>query len=188
MFGQISVSVTTISRQRILRIIRLIIEMRCSASNCPTLHLSASAFPVISGLLAAGCWRSGTGLTTGHLTLLETLLHLQLQVTSASVVTAVTRGHVRVRVRLGGRLLRHPAGPPLRHPQGAAAGPQPDQRARHPPELRPAGALLRTAEGDLYPAPGRRGCGRCCGGSPTLSTRWAPSTPSSSACTRGPSS
>ena len=53
--------------------------MRCSASNCPTLHLSASAFPVISGLLAAGCWRSGTGLTTGHLTLVETLLHLQRQ-------------------------------------------------------------------------------------------------------------
>ena len=118
--------------------------MRCSASNCPTLHLSASAFPVISGLLAAGCWRSGTGLTTGHLTLEETLLHLQLQVTSASVVTAVTRGHVRVRVGLGGRLLRHPAGPPLRHPQGAAAGPQPDQRARHPPELRAAGASLST--------------------------------------------
>ena len=118
--------------------------MRCSASNCPTLHLSASAFPVISGLLAAGCWRSGTGLTTGHLTLLVTLLHLQLQVTSASVVTAVTRGHVRVRVGLGGRLLRHPAGPPLRHPQGAAAGPQPDQRARHPPELRAAGASLPT--------------------------------------------
>ena len=83
-------------------------------------------------------------MTTGHLTLLETLLHLQLQVTSASVVTAVTRGHVRVRVGLGGRLLRHPAGPPLRHPQGAAAGPQPDQRARHPPELRAAGAFLRT--------------------------------------------
>ena len=106
-------------------------------------------------LLAAGCWRSGTGLTTGHLTLVETLLHLQLQVTSASVavvVTVVTRGHVRVRVRLGGRLLRHPAGPPLRHPQGAAAGPQPDQRARHPPELRAAGGLaLHTAEADLYP-------------------------------------
>ena len=40
-FGQISESVTTISRQRILRIIRLIIEMRCSAPNCPTLQLSS---------------------------------------------------------------------------------------------------------------------------------------------------
>ena len=151
MFGQISESVTTISRQRILKIIRLIIEMRCPAPNCPTLQLSSSAFPVILGLDAAGCWRSGTGLTTGHLTLLETLLHCsapRLQVTGASVavvITAVTRGHVRVRGGLGGRLLRHPAGPPLRHPQGAAAGPQPDQRARHPPELREAGASLRTS-------------------------------------------